>query len=503
MKKVLAALAAAGLLVVGVATATPAQAASKSYNLGVMQDVNGWNPNMGGTGNSMPLEQAVYDTIVLLDTNYQPHPNVATKWSYNKTFTKLTLTVRKGLKFTDGTKLDGAAVAVNLNNTRLGASEASGRLAQIKSAKATKAGTVLITLKTPDPALLANLGGPSGMLASPKAIAAGTLKDWPTGSGPYQLSQNGTIKGAKYVFVRNPHYWNKKLYDFDQITMVVMANLTTMVNGLASGQLDAGNVADVTQVPPLLSRGMKVSQFATSDVQGLYFWDRTGALQKPLGDVRVRQAINYALDRNTILAKAYLGVGWPTEQVFARGAQGYMPSLDKYYSYDPTKAKALLKEAGYANGFEFDLPTCPTFPKQCAAIQEELGAVGISVKYVPRPALAQYLSDLQAGKWASSFMPLGAGTPWVTIAQGVNPNGSWNPLHTSDVTMNAWAAKARVSNGAAQTKLLQQINTKMVAEAWNAPIAQVISNFVFSSKLNATMQSLMPLPSLYLIKAAK
>lgn len=502
MKKVLAAAAAAGLLVVGVASAAPAQASSKSYNLGVMQDVNGWNPNMGGTGNAMPLEQAVYDTIVLLDTDYQPHPNVATKWSYDKTFTKLTLTIRKGLKFSDGARLDAAAVATNLNNTRAGASEASGRLSQIASATAPNATTVLVTLKAPDPALLANLGGPAGMLASPRAIAGNTLQDWPTGSGPYTLSKDGTIKGAKYVFVRNPSYWNKKLYDFDQITMVVMANLTTMVNGLASGQLDAGNVADVTQVPPLLSRGMKVSQFATSDIQGLYFWDRTGALLKPLGDVRVRQAINYALDRDTILAKAYLGVGWKTEQVFARGAQGYMPSLDTYYNYDPAKAKALLKEAGYPNGFEFDLPTCPTFPKQCAAIQEELGAVGITVKYVPRPALAQYLADLQAGKWASNFMPLSAGTPWVTIAQGVDPKGSWNPLHTSDATLNAWTAKARVSTGAAQTKLLQQINTKMVADAWNAPVAQVISNFVFSPKLNATMQSLMPLPSLYLIKAA-
>jgi len=503
MKKLIAASAAVGMLVAGVAVAAPAQAATKSFALGVLQDVNGWNPNNGGTGNATPLYQAVYDTLFLLDKDAIAHPHIATGYKYDKTFTKLTLTLRTGLTFTDGAKLDAAAVAANLNNTRAGACEACGRLSQIASVKATNATTLLVTLKAPDPGLIANLGGPSGMLASPKAIKAGTLTDWPTGSGPYILSKDGTVKGSKYVFNRNPKYWNKKLYSFDQVSMVIAPQLTAMVNALASGQIDAGNVSDVNQIPPLLSRGMQVQQFATADVQGLYFWDRTGALSKPLGDVRVRQAINYALDRDTIMTKAYMGLGWATQQVFARGGQGYMASLDHYYSYDPAKAKALLSAAGYADGFTLEIPTCMGgFPKQCAAIVEMLGKVGITVKLLPRPALAQYLSDLLAGKYASCFMPLNAGTPWVTIAQGVDPKGTWNPLHTNDAALNALAKKARTSTGAAQTKYLQQINTKMVKDAWNAPISQSLNNFVYSKKLDVTMQAFIALPSLYLIKAA-
>ena len=502
MKKLLAALAAASVLVTGIVTAAPAQAATKSYVQGLMQDMNGWNPNAGGVGNSTPLYQAVYDSILTQDAEANPKPNIATKWLYDKTMTKLTLTLRAGIKFADGSKIDAAAVKVNLDNMRQGTSDAGGRLAQVSDVAVKNPTTVVVTLKQPDPALLMNLGGPSGMLASPKAIADGSLKDWPSGSGPYMLSQDGTVKGSKYVFVRNPKYWNAKRFQFDQITYIIMTNITAMVNALAAGQIDAGNVADVNMIPPLLSRGLKVQQFPTSDIAGLYIWDRTGTIIKPLGDVRVRQAINYALDRATIMGKAYMGVGWATQQVFARGSQGYLASLDNYYKYDPAKAKALLKEAGYPNGFELPLPVCPTFPKQCAAIQEQLTAVGIQVKMVARPALAQYLADIQAGKWAVVFMPLNAGTAWTTLGQGVDPSGTWNPLHYSDASINALAQKARTSTGAAQTKALQQINTKMVQDAWNAPIVQGLNNFVYSAKLDVTMQSFTALPGIYLIKAA-
>ena len=484
MKKLIAAAAAVGLLVTGFAVAAPAQAATKTLTLGVLQDQSGWDPGVLGNGNNSTFWQATYDTLFQLDEDGNVKSNVATKYAYDKTFTKLTITIRPGIKFTDGTALDAAAVAKNLLNTKKGTGEAASFLTSVIGARAVNKTTVLVTLSQPDPGLLLQLASQSGALASPKAIAAGTINTVPVGSGPYVLDDANTVKGSRYTFVRNPKYWNKKQYEADVVVLKVMSGLTAMVNALAAGEVQAGNVNDAKQVPPLLSKGLNVQQFATSDVAGLYLWDRTGSMFKPLGDVRVRQALNYAVDRQTIWAKAALGVGYPTAQVFAKGGNAYLPSLDTYYKYDVAKAKSLLADAGYPNGFEFTLPDVrASFPSIAAALQEYFAAVGVKVTWKARPALAQYLLDLQAGKWAAAYMPLNSGAPFTTVAKEVETTGTWNMFKYQDATMGALIKKARATTGAAQVAALRAINTQMVKDAWNVPLTGVISQFVYSNSL--------------------
>lgn len=498
MKKLIAAAAAVGMLVTGIATtAVPAAAATKTLTLGVLQDVPGWDPQNQGNGNASPFWQAVYDTLFQLDAKGNVLPNIATKYAYDKTFTKLTLTIRPGVKFTDGTALDAAAVATNLMHTKQGTGEAGAFLAQLTGAKATSKTTVVVSLKQPDPGLLLQLALQSGTLASPKAIAAGTSNTTPVGSGPYVLDSANTVKGSRYTFARNAKYWNKSEYPADTVVLKVMSGLTAMVNAMAAGEIDAGNVNDVKQVPPLIAKGLDVMQFGTSDVAGLYLFDHAGTTFKPISDVRVRQAMNHAIDRTTIVAKAYYGVGSPTAQVFARGGSAYVPALDSYYKYDPAKAKSLLKDAGYPDGFDLPLPDVrASFPAAAAALQEYFAAVGIKIQWKARPALAQYLADIQAGKYPVVYMPLNSGAPFTTVSKEVETTGTWNMFKYQDAGMNALLKKARTTTGAAQTAALKEINTKMVKDAWNVPVIQVVNQFVFTKNLRVKFAPYAALPPL-------
>ncbi len=503
MKKLIAAAAAVGVLVTAVAFATPAQAATKTLTIGVLQDQSGWDPGVLGNGNNSTFWQATYDTLFNLDADGNVVPNVATKYAYDKTFTKLTLTIRPRIKFTDGTPLNAKAVAINLMHTRAGTGEAAAYLTQVKSATARNASTVLVTLAQPDPGLLLQLASQSGTLASPKAIAAGTINANPVGSGPYKLDAANSVAGSRYTFVRNPGYWNKKAYQADVVVLKVMANLTAMVNALAAGEVQAGNVNDVKQVPPLLNKGLAVQQFATSDTAGLYLYDRAGTLIKQLADVRVRQAMNYAIDRDAIVAKAYYGVGTATEQTFAKGGAAYLPALDKTYPYNPAKAKQLLADAGYPNGFDLTLPDVrASCPGAAAALQEYFAAVGIRIQWKARPALAQYLLDLQSGKWGAAYMPLNAGASFTTVAKEVATTGTWNMFKYQDAGMNALLKQLGRTTGAAQLKVLRAINTKMVRYAWNVPVQQVVTQFVYDKALEPTFAPYAALPPLRWIRFA-
>ncbi|WP_449373417.1 ABC transporter substrate-binding protein [Arthrobacter psychrolactophilus] len=107
--------------------------------------------------------------------------------------------------------------------------------------------------------------------------------------------------------------------------------------------------------------------------------------------------MNFAFDRKTILEQQYLGEGTPTNQVFGPESGAYVDELDSSYPYDPAKAKALLAEAGYPNGFELKIPTMTGFEAITATVQQQLGDVGIKVQLETIPQ-ANYVPDLASSQ---------------------------------------------------------------------------------------------------------
>jgi peptide/nickel transport system substrate-binding protein len=510
MRKLIVSVAMATTLV-GVAACSSGSASSSggsggkggTLTLAPIVDALPWDLKDAGLGNNTIYTQTVYDSLMRQDPQGKVIPNLATEWKYDDASNLvLTLKLRTGIKFTDGTALDATAVKTNLEHTKTGANEAAGQLKGIKSVQVVDPTTVKITLAAPDPSFVFNLGSVAGMMASPKAIAAGTLKTDPVGSGPYILDKGATTSGSVYTFTRNANYWNKAAFPFDKVVLKPLTDPTAQLNALRSGQVDGALVTTPKNVAPLQSGGLNILKYAPGDVNGVYIWDRGGKIDKPLGNLKVRQAINYAFDREAIIKGAFQGLGKPTEQVFNPASTAYIEDLNATYPYDPAKAKSLLAEAGYPNGFEVSTPDLSAFfPEAQAAMVEQLGAVGIKVKLVNVPA-SQVINQLLAGKFGISFFALASFQSWDTVTIQLKPDSLWNIFKYEDPKATELINKAQGQTGEEAAATFKELNTYITQQAWNAPWITVENAYAYSKKVTVVPQAFTPTPYLYNFKPA-
>ncbi|MCI2237754.1 ABC transporter substrate-binding protein [Paenibacillus sp. TRM 82003] len=458
-----------------------------------------WDLTEAGLGNNAIYYQPVYDPLLRLTADAELTENLATDWSYDETGTVLTLTLREGVTFTDGTVFDAEAVKANLEHTRTGSNEASTNIASISSVDVVDPQTVAITLSAPDPSLLTNLANVSGMMVSPQAIGTPELATTPVGSGPYVLSSSGTTAGSQYTFTRNPDYWNAEAFGFDTVVLRYMSDPTALVNALRSGQIDGGQLTDHRNAAPLEGADdLTVTEYVTGDVDGLYIWDRAGTVVPALADVRVRQALNHAMDRATIIETAKGGLGDPTTQVFNPESTAYDATLDDVYPYDVARAKELLAEAGYADGFDVAMPDFSAFfPTAQAALTEALEAIGVRPAYETVPP-DQLINELLAARWAMSYFTLASFRSWDTILIQFLPESLWNLFRVEDPALTELVTQARNTlDEQEQADLFQQVNAYVVAQAWNAPWSVVKGYFVSNDRVDVQMRSFAPAPWLY------
>jgi peptide/nickel transport system substrate-binding protein len=456
-----------------------------------------WDLADAGLGNNTQYYQPVYDSLLLQDAKGEPAPNLATSWSYDAARTKLTLKLRSGVKFTDGTAFDADAVKANLTHTRQGTNEAAGQLKVIKSVDVADPSTVTVTLSAPDPSFLVNLGSVAGMMASPKAIESGTLKTKPVGSGPYVLDASATTPGSRYTFTRNPGYWNKGAFPYEKIVLKPLRDPTAVLNALRSGQINGALITNPKNIAPARGSGLKVTEYVPGDVEGLYIWDRGGKIVKALGDVRVRRALNYAFDRNAIVKAAKRGLGTPTTQVFNPAGSAFDTALNSTYTYDPAKARQLLAQAGYPNGFEVTMPDfSAVFPDQQAVMTQQLAAIGVKVKIDKVPS-DQLINVLLSGKYAVSYFTLASFRPWDTIQIQVRKDSLWNVLHYEDPKVTDLVAKAQAATGERQTALFKELNAYLVDQAWNAPWDFVENAYATTKGVKITPRTYGAVPAIY------
>ncbi|MGA6155323.1 ABC transporter substrate-binding protein [Stenotrophomonas sp. NPDC087984] len=452
-----------------------------------------WDLAKASLGPESSYYQPVFDTLVRLDRNGEPTPNLATSWSYDKTQTRLTLKLRTGVTFTDGTALDADAVRRNLLHTRSGTASAAGEIRDISGVEVVDAQTVTIELSHPSASLLPALGQVSGMMAGPRS-----LKDpgTPVGSGPYRLDASATIAGQTYTYTRNPGYWNKKAFPYNKVVIKYLADPTARINALLSGQIDGGMV-NLNRVPTVKGHGLKVATYQPGDIEGLYIWDRAGKKVPALGKLKVRQALNYAFDKKAILKAAKTGLGTPTTQVFAPGEDGYDARLENTYPYDPAKARKLLAEAGYPNGFAVTLPDLSAaFPQEQAALTQSLEDIGIKVRLDNVPG-DQIFSSALSGKYAMSYFKLGAPTGWDKVQLQLTKNSTWNPLKYHDPKAEDLITRIGEATGPTRDTLFKQLNAHVVEQAWNAPWSVVANAYATAKGVTATPQAGLQYPPLH------
>jgi len=295
--------------------------------------------------------KSIYDTLVEPDASGKIVPALAEKWEISTDGLSWTFTLRKGVKFHNGDALSSADVKATFERI-MNEETASPKVkdyAAIASVETPDEGTVVFKLSEPNSPLLATLGsGWSAILPKSLIDAGHDFANQPVGTGPYRFAE--WVRDSRVVLKKNPDYWMKGLPKLDGVNINIITEQTVAVQGLLSGQLDVAYRIDPDSVAQLESSpDTKVETRLTA----LTLVMSINCSRPDLNDVRVRQAISHAIDKQKVLDTVY-GGGKPIG-TFMDHDNAYYKDFTDLYPYDPAKARRLLKEAGVGQDRVFEL----------------------------------------------------------------------------------------------------------------------------------------------------
>ena len=455
-------------------TASAASGVGDSVTFGTALAPPSLNPATGDPAYGSVLQWA-YDPLVVMQPDGSIAPGLAEKWGYvgegNRVFE---LTLRGNAKFSDGTALDAQAVKTYLDYVRSQKIGSEAALfTTVESIEATGPLTVRVNFKVPTPSFttLISQGLLGGVIASPKAVAdPATLDKTTNGAGPYMLDPAQTVASDHYTFVPNPHYWDPSRQHFKKLTVKVIPNPSSMVQAMRAGQVQAA-LGDPTTLTAARGAGLTVIA-PPQAMTGLNLMDRAGTVSKPLGDVRVRQALNYAVDRKLIAKALYGDESLALSQYALSGQPGFDEALEAKYPHDVAKAKQLLTEAGYPNGFT--LPVVDTslasLNKVIQAIGGQLQEVGVTLQPTTKPNANDYVVSMLSKQFPSAVVGYGLANMSTLYAGYVNPAGPFNPFQYVDPQLDALYQQYNVAPDAQSAAAQKAINARLVDQAWAVPV---------------------------------
>jgi peptide/nickel transport system substrate-binding protein len=441
--------------------------------LGATLDMYGWNPvNQPGYQNW--AGEAVWDQLAYCQADGSLAPDVADTWQItdeNKTFTAH---IRDGMKFSDGTPVDSAAVKASFEY----AANNGGSTADYKDIVIATPDASTISITWPDSQAIMN-----SKICNPKIVPASYLEaakwDVPVGSGPYVLDPANTTTGSVYTFTKNEDYWNAANYPYKTLVIKVLTNDAAAVSALKTDQVDASLVGDAS-VAEVKGSGLDVQDFQGQTTR-LIISDHLGKVIPALGDVRVRQAMNMVFDKAAMAQALYLGNAEPTAQVFRKGTDAYIDGLVDPYPYDVAKAQQLMADAGYADGFDLELPTMEgqNFETLLPYITQQLAQINIRVKEAPLSG-SNAIGDLLSGKYPVVLWQLGnLGLSALQIYIEDTPDGWWDLEHQPDQYVDSRWTQMATASPEDSAKLQKEINQYIVDQSWFAPMVYVGTHFAY------------------------
>ena len=419
----------------------------------------------------------IYDTLLRRDQETgEPIPGIATSWEVSGDAKRvITFHLRDDVTFSDGTKLDAAAVKAGIDHNNRN-DQLTG-LDHIESVEVVDPLTVRVNLKDDQstPLLYAVSSGRDAQLVSPQALETADRK--PVGSGPFTLES--FTPGEGMVLVKNPKYWDKESYDFPGIEFVQAAVGPPAVVRFQAGDLDL--VRFEAESLPTMRKDRDADVVIKPTTAYLQLQFRLGfndGRTTPFANPLVRKAVRHAIDAEKINRLVQLGEGEVATQALPKDSPGYNPTVAADARFDPAESRRLLAEAGMADGFEFTMaipgPGIDNMQKQGELIQAMLGDVGITVKIKPVAgsdiATNYYINGggeaFAAARLASSFYP-GAYYDQFGEFQFV---AIWNKAQRSDIDSLMLAAQG--AKDPAETARLTQEAAKIVSdETLEVPIA--------------------------------
>ncbi|MGE4585514.1 MAG: ABC transporter substrate-binding protein [Sphaerochaeta sp.] len=377
---VLLALSVGPLLAKGVEEQAP-QAPQKAATLtiGVSQEAVGLDPHIVTAFSSMRRIDLLYSRLVRLDENMKVVPDLAESWEIPNNLTYI-FHLKKGVKFHNGREMVASDVKYSLERVLDPATASPGRsyISSISKIDVLDDYTVKLTLSAPLASLLDALTSNNISIVPKEAVEAnGNLQRVAVGTGPYMLKE--WVVDNSMTLVKNPDYFEKGLPLTDTVIFRVIPEEASLYAGVKSGNLDLATINDGAtirqasadkSVVVMSKPGMNVRVFSFNNEK------------KPFDDVRVRQAVALALDRSEILTMAEYGMGAATGPIPISAKEWAIPPDQLPFGKpDYAKAKQLLAEAGYPNGFSFDIVCSSTYEGGLAVaqvIQNELKNIGLT-----------------------------------------------------------------------------------------------------------------------------
>ena len=474
----MAAASLAGCSSSGNAPASQGGAGKPVLTMGLTNYTTTLNPAIAGGGDQMMPIDVAYESLIHLGPDGSLGPGLATSWHYiGNTNTEFTLTLRQDARFSDGTPVTASAVKAWLDYAYFTVKGYITASLSLKSVDTVGKWTVDLHLSAPNSEVPYLLSEPNmwGFIGSPKAIAhPSTLGTGTDGAGLYIAVPSQSVAGSIYVFKPNPYYYDQSAVHFSKVVVKVITSPTTMIEAIKSGQINVA-AGDITTAPTAQAAGLNVIT-APSDFVQILVLDRgpkapDGSTANPLGSVQVRQALSYAINRKAV-TQAILGkYGFPTAEIGS--SDGFVPSMQNYYPYDPAKARSLLAAAGYPHGFTLDLTSETIFGTVAdpvlEAIAQEYRAIGVTLKITSTATLPQYENEVLGGKYeAAGFI----GTTSATMPEWYSffwaPKGLENQHGWDDPVLDALAKKGEASLSPGQ--YWQAMTQRTVTQADEIPV---------------------------------
>jgi len=445
------------------------------------------------SGDSLRYGWQIYDTLFGFDQKGNLVPRLATKLQVSADSKIFTYTLRPNVRFHDGSLFTSRDVKATLDHVLDPQSKSTRRpyfASVVEAVETPDAQTVVFKLNAPDGAFANKVAGylyivPADYLASlPNADA---FAQHPVSLGPYKFKSLAP-GGSELVLERFDGYWGKKP-GIKTLIFRVITEPTSRVNAILRGEVDLAVALPFPDVERLKKEpGLIVS--ATPVASPIYIRAYTTSKDSPIANVKVRQALSYALDTNAIVKGVLHGIGEPIGTFISNYYPYGGDRSIKPYPYDPARARALLKESGYPNGFQTELNIQGDIPQGVAeAVAAYWGQVGVKLKLNRLTyATFQRLNNTHtSGPLALSQFTNALYDPIHPVGGAFASNGSWSDY--SNPKVDALLAEvAGVSDSTKRGEVFKRIGRELHDDAAAFFISEFTYIFVRKQNIQWTPQ---------------
>lgn len=377
------------ILLLGLAVAFAQPKYGGVLRTGFQTDPVGLDPHVTNATSSRNLLENTYDTLVRFDNTLQIVPGLAESWEASEDGLAWTFHIRSGVAFHDGTPLTASDVAFSINRIKdpAVASPRADDFAVVTSIDVVDDQTVVLHLSQPFSPLLAKLAATLNVIVSEATVAAnGDLQSVVNGTGAFKMVEY--LPQTRMVFERNPDWWGtdadgNQLPYLDGMIAYFYPDPTARATAIQTGSVDWIEYVPAPDIDVLnAARNVEVVGGLSANFRSLYL----NVDVPPFDNALVRQALSYAIDEQAVVDLALFGTGGvPATGTTIPASNFYGVQDSPYVGRDVEKARSLLAEAGYANGFAFDLYVTSTYDflrTPAEIIQANLADIGVTANIV-------------------------------------------------------------------------------------------------------------------------